>query len=101
MSEETRREYYFAKRRVFRLRCEGDGEKMVDLETWIAPHPHPVTLLPKLMRMPEVPLVMRLDCANAAARYLYWLPKPQMVMEYERRSSHVAGGLADLLESDR
>jgi hypothetical protein len=79
MSAEARREYYFAKRakylincltteryrRVFRLRCEGDDGKMVELETWIHRRAHPVTLLLKLMRMPEAPLVLRLRlCKN-------------------------------------
>jgi hypothetical protein len=89
MSAEARREYYFEKkarwltnvlvteryRRVFRLRCQGDDGNMVDLETWIHKRAHPVTLLLKLMRMRHAPLVLRLDCAKTAARYLYRKPK--------------------------
>jgi hypothetical protein len=94
MSQEDRREYYFAKRakylincltteryrRVFRLRCEGDDGKMVYLETWIHKRAHPVTLLLKLMRMPHAPLVLRLDCAKTAARYLHRKPKARIVV---------------------
>jgi hypothetical protein len=110
MSQEARREYYFEKRarwltnvlvteryrRVFRLRCDGDDGRMVDLETWIPKRAHPVTLLLKLMRMPHAPLVLRLDCAKTAARYLHRRPKARIVVEYaERQSVHVAGGLVD------
>jgi hypothetical protein len=104
MSPEARREYYFEKkagwltnvlvteryRRVFRLRCEGDDGKMVDLETWIHNRAHPVTLLLKLMRMRHAPLVMRLDCAKTAARYLYRKPKPlvTLLIDEQKRARH-------------
>jgi hypothetical protein len=94
MSEAARREYYFSKhakyltnvlvteryRRVFRLRCEGDDGNWVDLETWIHRRAHPVQLLLKLMRMPHAPIILRLDCAKTAARYLYRKPKPVVVV---------------------
>ena len=99
MSAEARREYYFEKRarylvnvlvtqgdrRVFRLRCEADGGGMVELETWIARHAHPVTLLLKLMRMPHAPAVLRLDCAKITARYLHKRPKPVITVEWEQQ----------------
>ena len=99
MSAEVRREYYFEKRarylvnvlvtqgdrRVFRLRCEADGGGMVELETWIAKHAHPVTLLLKLMRMPHAPTVLRLDCAKTTARYLHKPPKQVITVEWEQQ----------------
>jgi hypothetical protein len=42
---------------------------------WIHKRAHPVTLLLKLMRMRHAPLVLRLDCAKTAARYLFRKPK--------------------------
>lgn len=82
MSAEVRREHFFAKRarwlidclvtqgdrRVFRLRCEADGGGMVELETWIARHAHPVTLLLKLMRLPHArpPLSSVFQSAHSA-----------------------------------
>jgi hypothetical protein len=81
---------------VFRLRCEGDDGKMVDLETWIHKRAHPATLLLKLMRMREAPLVLRLDCAKTAARYLHRKPRARIVVQCaERISIIVAGGFPD------
>jgi hypothetical protein len=58
---------------------------MVELETWIARHAHPVTLLLKLMRMPTAPTVLRLDCAKTAARYLHKPPQPVITVEREQQ----------------
>jgi hypothetical protein len=45
---------------------------------------HPIELLLKLMRDPVAPLVLRLDCAKTAARFLYDRKATSVVVEDRR-----------------
>jgi hypothetical protein len=56
-----------------------------------------------VMRCEDAPMVMRLDCAKTAAPLMHEKPRRTVgvVIERERRSSHVAGRLADPGDSDR
>jgi hypothetical protein len=83
MSADEYREYRFAKRaawlvnvlvneghrRVFKLRLVGDDGKWTTLETWISRNAHPSLLLDRIMRLPNTPLIMRIDCAKTLCAY--------------------------------
>jgi hypothetical protein len=86
MSEEAQREHHFVRRakylinclvtvgdrRVFHLdRLKHDDGTPTTVHVEVPIDAHPIELLLRIMRDPAASLVLRLDCAKTAARYLY------------------------------